>query len=128
MSDLDTRHVEKGSFSDTWNTASKRLPEVIRNVRGALGSGAARAAEPVEEKPTPAVPIKRSVRPDHIVCLEDGRTSKSPKRHLRTHHDSTPDAYRERWGSPHDYPMVAPSYAEARSQMARKIGSGRKPK
>ena len=104
------------------------LREVIRNVHRALGSAAAKAAGPVKEELTPAVPIKKSVTPDHIVCLEDGKRLKSLKRHLRAHHDLTPDAYRERWALPYDYPMVAPNYAEARSQMARKMGLGRKPK
>ncbi len=103
------------------------LPDLIGNVHGALGSAAAKAAGPVQEELTPAVPIKKSVTPDHIVCLEDGKTFKSLKRHLRTHHDLTPDDYRERWGLPYDYPMVAPNYAEARSKLARKIGLGRKP-
>ncbi len=73
------------------------------------------------------MPIKRSVTPDHIVCLEDGKTFKSIKRHLRTYHDLTPDDYRERWGLPDNYPMVAPNYADARSQIAKKLGLGRKP-
>ncbi|MCP4243030.1 MAG: MucR family transcriptional regulator [bacterium] len=103
------------------------LPDLIGNVHGALGSAAANAAGPVKEKLTPAVPIKKSVTPDHIVCLEDGKPFKSLKKHIGTHHDLTPDAYREKWGLPYDYPMVAPNYAEARSQMAKKIGFGRKP-
>ncbi len=104
------------------------LPELINKVYGALGAASAKAAGPVTEKLTPAVPIKRSVTPDHIVCLEDGKQFKSLKRHIRTDHDLTPDAYREKWGLPYDYPMVAPNYAEARSQLAKKIGLGRKPK
>jgi predicted transcriptional regulator len=81
---------------------------------------------PVPEKPQPAVPIKRSVFPDHIVCLEDGKKLKMLKRHLQTSYQMTPDQYRERWGLPADYPMVAPSYAERRSSLAKKIGLGRK--
>ena len=103
------------------------LPDLIGNVQGALGHAAAKATEPVKEKPTPAVSIKKSVTPDHIVCLEDGKKFKSLKRHLRTGHDLTPDEYRERWNLSYDYPMVAPNYAEARSQMAKKLGLGRKP-
>ena len=73
------------------------------------------------------MPIKKSVSPDHIICLEDGKKFKSLKRHLRSKYDLTPDAYREKWGLPHDYPMVAPNYAAARSQLAKKLGLGRKP-
>jgi predicted transcriptional regulator len=81
---------------------------------------------PVPEKPQPAVPIKRSVFPDHIVCLEDGKKLKMLKRHLQTSYQMTPEQYRERWGLPADYPMVAPNYAERRSSLAKKIGLGRK--
>ena len=102
------------------------LPDLIGNVHGALGRAAAKAGEPVQEELAPAVPIKKSVTPDHIVCLEDGKKFKSLKRHLGTEHDLTPDAYRERWGLPYNYPMVAANYSEARSQMAKKIGLGRK--
>jgi len=79
---------------------------------------------PVPEKPQPAVPIKRSVFPDHIVCLEDGKKLKMLKRHLQTSYQMTPEQYRERWGLPADYPMVAPNYAVARSQLAKKMGLG----
>ncbi len=83
---------------------------------------------PVEPapKPTPAVPIKRSVTPDYIICLEDGTEHKMLKRHLKTAHGMTPDDYRKRWGLPLDYPLVAPSYAATRSKLAKKIGLGRK--
>ena len=77
-------------------------------------------------KGEPAVPVKRSVRPDYIVCLEDGEKHKMLKRHLRTAHELTPDAYRKRWGLAPDYPLVAPKYAELRSKLAKKIGLGRK--
>ena len=77
-------------------------------------------------KPKPAVAIKSSVRPSYIVCLEDGSKLKLPKRHLRTRHDLTPEEYRQRWGLPSDYPMVAPSYAKRRSELAKKIGLGTK--
>ena len=76
----------------------------------------------------PAVPIKRSITDDHIVCLEDGKQLKMLKRHLKTAYDMTPEDYRAKWGLPHDYPMVAPSYAKKRQQLAKKIGLGRKPK
>ena len=99
------------------------LPGLIGTVHEALADigtdGAAAKAEP-------AVSIERSVRPDYIVCLEDGEKHKMLKRHLRTAHDLTPDAYRERWGLARDYPLVAPKYAEMRSKLAKKIGLGRK--
>jgi predicted transcriptional regulator len=86
-----------------------------------------RAEAPAEEL-KPAVPIKRSVQPDHIVCLEDGRKFKSLKRHLMSHYKLTPQDYREKWGLPVDYPMVAPNYALARSELAKKIGLGQQRK
>ncbi|MEO1143203.1 MAG: MucR family transcriptional regulator, partial [Pseudomonadota bacterium] len=75
----------------------------------------------------PAVPIKKSMTDDYIICLEDGKQFKSLKRHLRSHYDLSPEEYREKWGLPHDYPMVAPNYAKARSKLARDMGLGRKP-
>ena len=102
-----------------------QLSEVIRTIHGALAAldGAAAAAEP----PTPAVPIRKSVTPDYIVCLEDGKKLKMLKRHLRSTYGLTPDQYRARWGLPADYPMVAPTYAAQRSAFAKKIGLGRSP-
>ncbi len=98
------------------------LPGLIATVHETLVAiGEGRAA-----KGEPAVPVKRSVRPDYIVCLEDGEKHKMLKRHLRTAHELTPDAYRERWGLARDYPLVAPKYAELRSKLAKKIGLGRK--
>jgi predicted transcriptional regulator len=100
------------------------LPKLIEKVHGVLTeietSGAA------DEKPDlkPAVPVRRSVTDDHIVCLEDGKKFKSLKRHLRTRYDMSPDEYREKWGLPQDYPMVAPNYARQRSDLARKMGLG----
>ena len=82
----------------------------------------------VAEKPQPAVPVKKSVFPDFIICLEDGKKLKMLKRHLQTSYGLTPAQYREKWGLPHDYPMVAPSYAERRSVLAKTIGLGRTPK
>ena len=76
------------------------------------------------DRPQPAVPIKRSVTPDHIICLEDGKKLKMLKRHLKTAYNMTPEEYRERWGLPADYPMVAPNYAEQRSKLAKDIGLG----
>jgi predicted transcriptional regulator len=87
-----------------------------------LGREAPGIVEP--EKPIPAVPIKRSITPDALICLEDGKKFKSLKRHLRTAYDMSPEQYRARWGLPADYPMVAPSYAEARSNLAKKMGLG----
>ncbi|AZO41400.1 MucR family transcriptional regulator [Mesorhizobium sp. M7D.F.Ca.US.005.01.1.1] len=79
-----------------------------------------------EEKSAPAVPIKKSVMPDFIICLEDGKKFKSLKRHIGTHYNLTPDAYRSKWSLPSDYPMVAPNYAAERSRLAKAIGLGRK--
>ena len=101
------------------------LPALIRSVHAALaGVEQPTATEP--ERPQPAVPIRRSVFPDYIVCLEDGAKMKMLKRYLKVRFDLTPEAYRERWGLPRDYPMVAPSYAERRSTLAKLIGLGRK--
>ena len=82
----------------------------------------------MSERPKPAVTIKRSVTPDYIVCLEDGKKLKMLKRHLMTSYGMTPDEYRERWGLPADYPMVSPNYAAQRSALAKKIGLGTKPR
>ncbi|MER8626104.1 MucR family transcriptional regulator [Mesorhizobium sp. M1143] len=101
------------------------LPELIESVNSSLSKIGQTLEEP---KPalTPAVNPKRSVTPDYIVCLEDGKKFKSLKRHLDTHYGLTPDAYRTKWGLPTDYPMVAPNYAAARSQLAKASGLGRK--
>ncbi|MBV9812152.1 MAG: MucR family transcriptional regulator, partial [Acetobacteraceae bacterium] len=100
------------------------LPSLIQSVYRTLATVDA----PVQvDKPQPAVPVRRSVFPDYIVCLEDGKKLKMLKRHLMTAYNMTPEQYRERWGLPHDYPMVAPSYAERRSTLAKQIGLGRKP-
>jgi predicted transcriptional regulator len=82
------------------------------------------APEPMPEPLKPAVPVKKSVTPDYIVCLEDGKKFKSLKRHLRTQYNMTPEEYREKWGLAADYPMVAPNYAQARSDLAKKMGLG----
>ena len=97
------------------------LTKLIRDVYEAL-STVERPAE--STRPEPAVPVKKSVTPDYIFCLEDGKKLKMLKRHLKTSYDMTPDEYRERWGLASDYPMVAPSYAKKRSSLARKIGLG----
>lgn len=101
------------------------LANLINSVHQTL-SGTGRAPEPVAAPLSPAVPIKKSVQNDHIVCLEDGKEFKSLKRHLSTHHGMTPEEYRQKWGLPADYPMVAPSYAAARSELAKSMGLGRK--
>ena len=105
---------------------SDSLPSLIQDVyRTLAGVG----KEPVApDKPQPAVPIKKSVFPDHIICLEDGKQLKMLKRHLKTAYDMTPDQYRERWGLGPEYPMVAPDYARHRSSLAKKIGLGTKPR
>lgn len=105
---------------------SEALPALIREVHKTLANV---GAEPVvAEAPQPAVPIKRSVFPDHIVCLEDGKKLKMLKRHLKTAYNMTPEQYRERWGLPAEYPMVAPNYAKHRSALAKQIGLGTKPR
>ena len=101
------------------------LPDLIRQVYGTLASLGERPHGP-SERPIPAVPIRRSVMPDHIVCLEDGKKLKMLRRHLKTAYNMTPEEYRERWSLPADYPMVAPNYAAQRSELARKIGLGRR--
>ena len=109
------------------NVVATDVPALIADVSAALGQAAARSAVPIEEELTPAVSIKRSMTPDAITCLDCGKTFKSIKRHLANSHDLSPNEYRERWSLRHDYPMVAPNYAAARSEMAKKAGFGRKP-
>jgi predicted transcriptional regulator len=104
------------------------LPNLIADIHAALGRvGGASEQAPVD-KQKPAVNPKRSVHDDYIVCLEDGKKFKSLKRHLMTHYNLTPDQYREKWNLDSSYPMVAPNYAAARSQLAKKMGLGRKAK
>ena len=101
------------------------LPALIGSVHAALNQVAnGSAQQPAEETKAPAVPIKKSVQPDYIVCLDDGKKFKSLKRHLRTVYNLTPDQYRAKWGLAHDYPMVAPNYAAARSALAKQMGLG----
>ena len=106
--------------------ASNQVPEVINTVYAALQALNGGTAEAPSEPPKPAVSVRRSVMPDHIVCLEDGKKLKMLKRHLRAAYDMTPEEYRAKWGLPADYPMVAPNYAQQRSAFAKKIGLGRK--
>ncbi len=102
------------------------LPALIQDVYRTLSGVGKDVVQP--DKPQPAVPVKKSVFPDHIVCLEDGKKLKMLKRHLKTAYNMTPEQYRERWGLPTDYPMVAPNYARHRSSLAKKIGLGTKPR
>jgi predicted transcriptional regulator len=105
----------------------QQLPDMIRQVHEALAHAGAPAPQPVEpEKPAPAVVARRSVFPDYIICLEDGRRMKTLKRHLRSTYDMSPEQYREKWNLPADSPMVAPSYAARRSKLAKQIGLGRR--
>ena len=104
--------------------AQSDIPALINQVHSALlkvsGGEAPASSEPLR----PAVPVKRSINPDFLICLEDGKKFKSLKRHLRSQYDMTPEQYREKWGLPHDYPMVAPNYAAARSTLAKQMGLG----
>ena len=117
--DIVSAHVSNNSV------AVSDLPSLIESVHGALTVLESKSAE--EEKPEPAVSIRSSIKPDYIVCLEDGKKLKMLKRHLMTSYGMTPDDYRKKWDLPSDYPMVAPNYAEQRRKLAKKIGLGRKP-
>jgi len=103
------------------------LPGLIGTVFGTLSQLGGEPAEP-EVEVKPAVPIKRSVTDDYLICLDDGKKLKMLKRHLKTAYDMTPEEYRAKWGLPHDYPMVAPNYTKKRQELAKKIGLGRKPR
>lgn len=100
------------------------IPALIGHIHAALLRISSGQGEASSEPLKPAVAVKRSIMPDHIVCLEDGKKFKSLKRHLRTHYNMTPEQYREKWGLPPDYPMVAPNYAEVRSKLAKQMGLG----
>jgi len=117
VSELVSAYVSKNSLSPS------ELPQLINTVHEALRMPEQAAAS----VPEPAVPIKKSIRPDYIICLEDGKKLKMLKRHLRTAYDMSPDEYRQKWGLSSDYPMVAPKDAARRSELAKKIGLGRKP-
>jgi predicted transcriptional regulator len=109
--------------------AQSDLPGLIRTVHAALRDLSNPAPATAKIPQEPAVPVKKSINPDYIVCLEDGKKFKSLKRHLRTRYSMTPDEYRTKWDLPHDYPMVAPNYAKERSNLAKRMGLGlaRKP-
>lgn len=117
--DIVAAHVSNNSV------AVSDLPLLISNVHGALAGLGVAAPEP-EVRQEPAVSIRASVKPDYIVCLEDGKKLKMLKRHLMTHYQMTPEQYRAKWNLPADYPMVAPNYAEQRRSLAKKIGLGTK--
>jgi len=117
--DIVAAHVSNNSV------AVNDLPNLIQNVHGALTGISGRSSAP-EPKPEPKVPIRSSIKPDYIVCLEDGKRLKMLKRHLMTHYNLTPDQYRQKWGLSPDYPMVAPNYAEQRRTLAKSIGLGTK--
>ena len=108
------------------SVASANIPEVINTVYGSLTSLNGQVTTATGETPKPAVSVRRSITPDYIVCLEDGKNLKMLKRHLRAAYGMSPDEYRLKWGLPADYPMVAPNYAKQRSAFAKKIGLGRK--
>ena len=106
------------------SVAATDLPGLIQSIHRAL-AGVSTGAEAVETAPKePAVPVRRSITPDFLICLEDGRKFKSLKRHLRTKYNLSPEEYRAKWGLPKDYPMVAPNYAKARSDLAKQMGLG----
>ena len=117
-SDIVAAHVSNNSV------AVSDLPLIISSVHGALAGLSGQAAE--QARPDPAVPIKSSIKPDYVVCLEDGKKLKMLKRHLMTHYGMTPEDYRAKWGLPNDYPMVAPNYAQKRRELAKAIGLGKK--
>ena len=106
-------------------TQASEIPTLISQVHTALQRLSAGRPEAAPQEPSkPAVPVKKSVTPEYLICLEDGKRFKSLKRHLRTQYKMTPEQYREKWGLPADYPMVAPNYAVERSQLAKKMGLG----
>lgn len=118
--DIISSYVANNKVSTT------ELPQLIQDVyQTLLGAG---SITQTQERPRPVVPVKKSVFPDYIVCLEDGKKLKMLKRHLKTAYDMSPEKYRERWGLTPDYPMVAPNYAKHRSNLAKKIGLGTKPR
>ncbi|MEA3389927.1 MULTISPECIES: MucR family transcriptional regulator [Sphingobium] len=118
-SDIVAAHVSNNSV------AVSDVSTLIQNVHAALANLSQPAPAP-EVKPEPAVSVRSSVKPDYIICLEDGKKLKMLKRHLMTHYQMTPEDYRAKWGLPADYPMVAPNYAEQRRSLAKKIGLGTK--
>jgi len=122
--DIVSAYVGNNSVSAT------DLPGLIANIHAALSQVSTGVVEAAPEPREPAVPVRKSISPDFLICLEDGRKFKSLKRHLRTKYDMSPEDYRAKWNLPKDYPMVAPNYAKARSDLAKQMGlgqGGRKP-
>ena len=117
-SEIVAAHVSNNTL------AVNDLPQLIQDVYSTLASVGER--ESFTERPLPAISIKKSVTPEFIICLEDGKKLKMLKRHLKTAYNMTPDEYRQRWSLPRDYPMVAPNYAKQRSELAKEIGLGKK--
>ncbi len=113
------------SYVSNNNVSIEDLPIVVERVFKSLSSVTTEGSLSAD-RPQPAVPIKRSITPDYLICLEDGKKLKMLKRHLKTAYNMTPEQYRERWGLPSDYPMVAPNYAARRSELAKDIGLGTK--
>ena len=113
-----------GAYVSNNSVSASELPAIIADIHEALSRASQRVGGGEREELKPAVALKKSVTPDFIVCLEDGKKFKSLKRHLRTHYNLSPEEYREKWGLPHDYPMVAPNYAAARSNLAKQMGLG----
>ena len=122
VADITAAYVGQNKVDDS------QVPGIITTVFKTMDRLSTSASELVEKPKKPAVSVRRSVLPDFIVCLEDGRKMKMLKRHLRTAYNLSPDEYRSRWGLPADYPMVAPNYAKHRSNLAKKIGLGTKPR
>src|SRR5215207_1293965 len=118
VADIVSAYVSNNSV------ASNDLAGLIANVHQALLQVAQGPQESAAEPPKPPVPIKKSITPDYLICLEDGKRFKSLKRHLRTRYNMSPQEYREKWGLPSDYPMVAPNYAQKRSSLAKQMGLG----
>jgi predicted transcriptional regulator len=120
--DIVSAHVSNNSVAPT--ELSNLIEQVYRTLHSVSSGNPLSNAPAAAEKPQPAVSIKKSVTPDFIVCLEDGKKLKMLKRHLKTSYNLTPEEYRERWNLPSDYPMVAPNYARQRSKLAKQIGLG----
>ena len=116
--DIVSAYVSNNSVS------ANDLPSLIGDIHNALLRVSSGAVEALSEALKPAISVKKSITPDYIICLEDGKKFKSLKRHLRTQYNMSPEEYREKWGLPSDYPMVAPNYAQARSQLAKQMGLG----
>ncbi len=120
-----TSHIVSAYVSNN-SVMADDLPSLIGGVYAALGRASSNLIQAPKEELKPAVAVKKSLTPEYIICLEDGKKFKSLKRHLRTHYNMSPEEYREKWGLEPGYPMVAPHYAEARSSLAKKMGLGQR--